>query len=545
MVATPPLTRRRGTGRPGRSTGHRLGILAAAAITAVQLLLGPVPATPPAAPMGVHAADDRVRIFIGAADSLDPATQGDITSAAISAQLFETLTAIDAALQTRPALAASWEFRDGGRTVVFHLRPNLAFSDGTPLTADDVVRSWFRIIDPANPSPLLSLMGDVDGAVAFAHGDSTDRSTVGLTAAGDDVVVRLNRPASDLPAIVSSPTFAIVPPGIDAVPSTIVPGAFVGSGGYVISAADKTTTTLAANDHYWAGRPAIGTIELVHDIGGRSAVSAFEAGDIDLTDVAAFDATWIAYDGALGPQLRRSNGLSLGYYGFDTSRPPFSDVRVRQAFARAVDWRRLIALSAAGSSTPATGMVPPGIPGRSATDFLPAHDPDGARTLLAAAGFGGGKAFPPVILLGGRPEDRAFTAEIQRELGITIQVEFQADGYFDRLRDDPPQIFSMGWVADYPGPNDFLGILLGTGASNNYGRWSSAAFDGAIADALAATDQTVGRAAYDRAEGIVRDEAPTIPLTYDVGWSLARTGLLGAYSNGLGIIRMAGLAWAR
>jgi oligopeptide transport system substrate-binding protein len=103
----------------------------------------------------------------------------------------------------------------------------------------------------------------------------------------------------------------------------------------------------------------------------------------------------------------------------------------------------------------------------------------------------------------------------------------------------------MGWVADYPGPNDFLGILLGSGASNNYGRWSSSAFDAAIGQALAARDPAAARAAFDTAEGIVRDEAPTIPLTYDVEWSLARTGLQGAYANGLGIIRMAGLAWDR
>jgi ABC-type oligopeptide transport system substrate-binding subunit len=101
----------------------------------------------------------------------------------------------------------------------------------------------------------------------------------------------------------------------------------------------------------------------------------------------------------------------------------------------------------------------------------------------------------------------------------------------------------MGWVADYPGPDDFLGILLGSRASNNYGRWSSAGFDKAVADALAAGDPTAARTAFDTAEGIVRDEAPTIPLTYDVSWSLARRGLLGAYDNGLGIIRMAGLAW--
>ena len=538
------MTDRPGRRGPGRRAVQRSGVLAAAAITAVLALLAPISSRSPASPPAASAADDRVRIFIGAADSLDPATQGDIASAAISAQLFETLTAIDAGLQTRPALAASWEFRDGGRTVVFHLRPNLAFSDGSPLTAADVVRSWFRIIDPGHPSPLLSLMGDVQGAVAFAHGDTADQSTVGLSAEGGDVIVRLNRPAGDFPTIVSSPTFAVVPAGIDATPSTLTPGSgFVGSGGYVITAADAATTTLAANDHYWAGRPAIATIELHHDIGGRSAVSAFEDGDIDLTDVAAFDATWLAYDQALGPQLRRTDGLSLGYYGFDTSRPPFADVRVRQAFARAVDWRRLVGLSAAGNSTPATGMVPPGIPGRSATDFLPAHDPDGARALLAAAGYGGGKAFPPVVLLGGRPEDRAFVAEIQRELGITIQVEFQGDDFFDRLRDDPPQIFSMGWVADYPGANDFLGVLLNTDASNNYGGWSSPEFDAAIADAGAATDPDDIRAAFDRAEEIVQRDVPVVPVSYGTGWALSRPELLGADQNGLGAVRMAGLAW--
>jgi oligopeptide transport system substrate-binding protein len=188
-------------------------------------------------------------------------------------------------------------------------------------------------------------------------------------------------------------------------------------------------------------------------------------------------------------------------------------------------------------------MVPPGIPGRSAADFLPKLDPAGARALLAQAGYPGGSGFPTTTLLGGGAEDRAFSAEIKRELGVTVSIEIQGAGFFDRLTSDPPQIFSMGWVADYPGPDDFLGILLGSRASNNYGRWSSPAFDKAIADALAAPDPAAARAAFDTAEGIVRDEAPAIPLTYDVSWSLARTGLLGAYDDGLGIIRMAGLAW--
>ena len=138
-----------------------------------------------------------------------------VDSAAVTSQLFESLTAIDATLQTRPALAESWEFRDGGATVVFHLRPGLTFSDGSPLTADDVVRSWRRLIDPAHPSPLVSLIGDVQGALAYAHGQSSDPASVGLSASGNDVTVHLSRPATDFPAIVAWPTFGIVPPGID------------------------------------------------------------------------------------------------------------------------------------------------------------------------------------------------------------------------------------------------------------------------------------------------------------------------------------------
>jgi len=495
-------------------------------------------------PSTVHAAADLVRILLGPADTLDPAAQGDIGSAAVSAQLFESLTAIDAQLETRPALAASWDFQDNGATVVFHMRPGMTFSDGSPLTAADVVRSWFRIIDPAHPSPLVTLMGDVSGALAYARGESKDKGTVGLTADGSDVVVHLNRAATEFPTIVAGPTFSIVPPGIDSGPASLAPGAsFVGSGGYVLAAQTDQKTTLSANAHYWAGRPKIGTVELVNDLGGKSSVTAFEDGDVDLTSVAPFDATWLSYDATLGPQLRRTDDLSLQYYGFDTTRPPFDDVRVRQAFARAVDWRRLIGLSSTGTAIPATGMVPPGIPGRSDQDFLPTLDPAGARALLAAAGYPGGRGFPATTLLGGGAEDRAFAAEIKRELGVTVSIEVEGAGFYDRLTTDPPQIFSMGWIADYPGPNDFLGILLGSRASNNYGRWSSASFDKALADALAARDPAAARTAFDTAEGIVRDDAPAIPLTYSVTWSLARTGLLGAYDNGLGILRMAGLAW--
>jgi ABC-type oligopeptide transport system substrate-binding subunit len=104
-------------------------------------------------------------------------------------------------------------------------------------------------------------------------------------------------------------------------------------------------------------------------------------------------------------------------------------------------------------------------------------------------------------------------------------------------------VWSLGWVADYPGPNDFLGVLLGTGSTANQGHWSNAAFDAAISDAGAASSQADATAAYTRAMGIVRDEVPVMPVSYGTSFSLVRDGLLGASESGLGITRLAGLAW--
>lgn len=494
--------------------------------------------------------DHPVRILSDGPATLDPAAQGDAGSAAITAQLFESLTTFDADLHVRPALAESWRFEDGGQRVIFHLRPGLTFSDGTPLRPSDVVRSWLRLIDPAHPSPLASLILDVQGAGAYVRGQSSDPSTVGLRAddGAGDLTVDLVRPATDFVNIVSGPSFSIVPPGIDTSASALTAGPdFVASGGYRLTAKTATELTLTANPHYWAGKPAITTIDLITDLGGQDPVTAFSAGDIDYLGVSGIDATWLAYDETLGPQLRLVGSLAVQYLGFDTRRAPFNDPRVRKAFGEAVDWRRMVALAGNdGTTQVANSMVPPGIPGRSDKDFLPKYDPADARVLLAAAGYPAGAGFPSTTMLtGGTRFDAAVVFEVKRELGITLHAETMGDGYFSRLATDPPAIWALAWVADYPGRNDFLGVLLGSGESNNYGQWSSAVFDADISAAVAATDPAVASAAYDRAETIVRDEVPVVPLAYGPGWVLTRTGLLGAGQNGLGIVRMAGLAWNR
>ena len=519
--------------------------LGAAALLAVLAITG-LGLGPGAGGAGHVLGAGRSDVKIGSAtpSSLDPAQGGDVGTASVTAQLFESLTTFDATLTLRPALAESWDVATDGKQVVFHLRPGLTFSDGSPLTADDVVGSWLRLVDPRAPSPLSALLLDVAGVRDRLAGRSSDPASVGIHAVDGSVVVDLVSPGADFPSIVASPTFGIVPASVWRDGRSVPPTDQVVSGGYAISAATPSELTLTANPRYWAGEPAIKTVHLITDIGNRNPVAAFQAGDVDSIQIGSTDASWIAYDPTLGPQLRQVPALSLTYLGFDTSKPPFSDPLVRRAVGEAVDWTRIVQLAASQGQVPADSMVPAGIPGRGTRSWLPAHDPAGARALLAQAGFPNGAGFPTVTLgAGGTPYAEGIAADLKRELGITVAIEDDTD-HFARLTADPPPMWELGWIADYPGPNDFLGVLLGSDSSSNVGRWHSTAFDTALADALGTRDAATAQAGYERALAIVQQDVPAVPLAYGGSWELSRDGLLGAGENGLGFKRLAGLAWA-
>ncbi|MDQ3937473.1 MAG: peptide ABC transporter substrate-binding protein [Chloroflexota bacterium] len=495
---------------------------------------------------GVLAQDEPVglRIAGGAPFTWDPALAGDATSANVLAQVFEGLTAFDPEGRVQPALAAGWSVEEDGRRLVFDLRPGLTYSDGTPLEAQHVVDSWLRLLDPERPSPLVSLLADVTGATDYLAGRAS-RQEVGLRAQGERVVVEFRRPATYFLAVTASPSLAVVPPqshGALADPSP--PAGVVVSGAYVPSQ-QAGTIRLDGNGRYWAGMPPIEAIEIVTDLGGRSPVSVFEAGEVDYTSVASFDASWIRYDSTLGPQLRRTDDFSVHYYGFDTSAAPFDDGRVRRAFAQAVDWRRIVRLG--GDAQPATSLVPPGIPARSEEDFLPEYDVEAARALLAEAGYPGGDGFPAVALVSfGYGYEVTVATELEDSLGISLPVEaLDFESYFGRLEgDDRPSFWTLSWIADYPHAHDFLGLLLETGSANNYGRWSNSDFDAAVEAAAASNDEEEQARLYADAQRIVRTEAPVVPLEYGESWALSRDGVLGALPSGMGMMRFAGLAWA-
>ena len=476
--------------------------------------------------------------------SWDPAAITDGVSAQVLSQLYEGLTVLDASSQVQPALAASWQVEEEGRRIVFGLRDGLTFSDGTPLTAEDVQRSWLRVIDPASPSPLSSLLDDVAGAAAYARGEGSVED-VGIHADGLALTIDFERPAAYFPAVAAVPSLAVVPTGILEQARGPEDGvAFTASGAYIPVEQELGQIRLGGNAHYWAGTPPIDDVAIITDDGGRSQVDIFEDEAVDWTRISSLDASWIRYDRYLGPQLRHAEEMIVDFLGFDTTTAPFDDAAARRAVAMAVDWRRLATLDGDDDPLP-TSMVPPGIASRGEGDYLLPYDPEAARAELAAAGFPDGDGFPAISLATyGVGPGEAIAADLQRELGIEVNVELRPFGEHSALLDgDSPAMWTLAWSADYPHAHDFLGLLLAGDSSANLSGWSDPEYDALIEAAAATGDAAEQARLYDEAQLIVREEAPVIPLGYGGSWWLSRDGLQGGLISGVGILRYTDLAW--
>ena len=268
----------------------------------------------------ILAAGPVLRYLAGPPGSLDPAFIADASDVQLLLQLYAGLTRLDETGEPYPSLASGWEISADGLTYEFAIRPDLEFSDGAPLVAGDIRRSWLRLLDPATAASAPDVLSVVQGAPERLAGDATE-DDVGIEAPDDEtLVVTLRHPASYFLDIVATPATFVVPAHADATPTWQTANAFVGSGPYVVDGVEGADLVLRANDRYVAGPPPIEEIRWVGTVEGDS-VSAFANDEADLVQVAGYDATWLAYDDDLGPRLHAAEPLTISYFGFDTTQP--------------------------------------------------------------------------------------------------------------------------------------------------------------------------------------------------------------------------------
>jgi oligopeptide transport system substrate-binding protein len=509
-------------------------LLAGVAVLAIALGSS-LPARP------VSAAGPDLRYLGGEVKTLDPAFISDAADVQLLLQLYAGLTRLDENGEPYPSLADSWEKGDDGRSYTFHLRSSLTFSDGTPLTAGDVRRSWLRLLDPATRSTAPDVLSIIVGAAERLAGGSEDG--VGIRAPDDRTLkVDLRHAASYFPAITATPATFVVPPAADASDSWQQVGSFVGSGPYVADGMDGTNLRLKANDRYVAGAPPIASIEWITDV-SSDAVTSYANHELDLANVAPGDATWIAYDADLGSALHESAPLSVQYFGFDTTRPPFDDVRVRRAFALALDRPRLVELAEDAAAQPASSLVPPALWPAGMVDDQ-AHDLDQAMALLDQAGYAKPADMGTITVNGAGLNVAPAVATWRQELGVEIQVESMDFGdYLQSLETNPPQVFTIDWIADYPSPYALYSLLLLPGALSNYGGWADDRFVQLLEEASAATTDADQADAYGRVDAYVDEQAPVIPWAYPASWWLVRPGLRGLGNLTTGILDFGLVSW--
>ncbi|MEN6478382.1 MAG: peptide ABC transporter substrate-binding protein [Anaerolineales bacterium] len=462
--------------------------------------------------------------------TLDPALVQDSTSGEYVVHLFSGLVSLNADLEIVPALAERWEMSADGRVYTFSLHPDAAFGDGKPITAQEVVDSLSRACSPDLASPVaLSYLGDIVGAEEYSLGQA--ESIQGLEVVDEHTLrITIDSPKSYFLAKLTYPTAAVVDlEEVEREPQTWFTDPNP-SGPFGLEELSKERIVLARNDRYVGKQASI--TRAVYDLSASSPMTQYETGEIDIT---AFGGDEI--DRVLDPYNPLHNEyvgfpeLSVQYLGLNVEQAPFDDPLVRRAFAYAIDREKLANLVLNQTALPAYTVLPPTMPGytESAPGTVPTYDPEEARRLLAASSYGSADRLPPIALtVAGTtgylsPVDEAVMAMIEESLGIAMTAE-QVD-WADMLEDmnrQRYQLYSAGWIADYPDPQNFIDVQFYSKSAQNHTGYANSEVDALLEKARVEQDEGRRSELYAEAERIVLNDAPWITLTHGYAYYLVK-----------------------
>jgi oligopeptide transport system substrate-binding protein len=448
--------------------------------------------------------------------SLDPARADRLEDEVVVGNLFDGLTTLDAAGAVRPAVAASWTSDPGLRRWEFHLRPDARWADGSPVRAEDFKFAWERLADPRAkpaPSPSAALLAPVAGFRAVAAGRSRSLSGVQAPDAGT-LVVQLERPLADFPALAASVQLSPLPRALVAAGPAAYLARPVGDGPFRLVGRYRPghVLTLERNPAYTGAAARLDRVS-VHVVPDElTAWLELQQGrvafaPVPLDQVAAAGAVHgVSADGRSRPGLLQGPMLATWEVAFDRRARPASDPNWRQGFSLAID-RARIAAALAGTAVPATGLVPPGMPAAGAAPAACAacgHDPARAKALLAKVQGGRG---PVTLRVPADGIDRRIADLIAGDLaaaGVKLQLKVSAD---------PAGAGVAGGteVAAYPRMAAVLDRFSSRAAATPTAPVDPTA-DQLLDQAAAAADEPARAGRYRQAEAAILADLPVAPV---------------------------------
>ena len=470
--------------------------------------------------------EDTLRLSGGLPPTLDPAMVQDSTSAEYVVQLFSGLVALNGQLEVVPDLASTWELSQDGLSYTFHLLPEATFQDGKAITAEDFVYALERACSPALRSPVAaSYLDDIVGVPEYAKGQA--QHIAGIKALDERTLqVTIDAPKAYFLAKLTYPTaFVVDKTQVESQGDNWLrkPN---GSGPFVLESLSRERIVLVRNEHYYGKRPILARVEYI--LSGGLPITMYENDQLDIVEVSPAEIERVSDPGnPLYAEHRVEPQLSVQYLGLNVDAPPFDDPAVRQAFAQAIDKNKLADLVLKNTALPAVGILPPGMPDYDQNLVGLPYDPVRARQLLASSKYA--PAMPQVVLAvsgtSGHMDSvtRAILSMIESNLGITVTVEQVEWSYFLRdMNERRYQIYSAGWIGDYPDSQNFLDVLFHSQSSQNHMGYHNREADQLLEQARVEQDPAKRTTLYHQAERIIVNEAPWIPLTHGIQYTLVK-----------------------
>jgi oligopeptide transport system substrate-binding protein len=480
----------------------------------------------------------------GEPDSLDPHQVSGNWEDRIVGDMFMGLTTEAADGTVIPGAAESWTISDDGLTYTFTLRDH-TWSDGTPVTADDFVFGFRRILDPATAAEYAYLLYPIKNAEAINNGSQTDPEALGARAVDPKTLeITLEQPTSYFIELLTHYTsFPIPKHKVEELGDDWVkPGNIVGNGAYtVVEWVPNSQVRMAKNENFWdAENVAIDEVVYYPTEERNTGTKQFRAGEVDVQyDFASEQIDFLKEN--LPEATHISPGLAAYYYVFNTKEPPFDDVRVREALAMAVERDAITDKILRTGEIPAYNLVPPntgtyGEPPQVEWADMPYQERvEQAKALLAEAGFGPDNPLKFTLRYNTSENHKKIAiaiAAMWKQLGVQAELfNTEVKVHYNDLQSHDFQVARAGWVADYNDPENFLTLLRTSTGPMNYGQYSNEEYDRLMAESDATTDEEARNELMRQAEALMLTELPLIPIYHYVDKNLVSPRVQGWVDN--------------